>query len=82
MFVNNRKKLYEHYAGMFPSKDIFEQVFQQVTNNLRYGRVFRSTLEIILHTSVLILDETVFRTNAISASVQTVITTDQQMGCT
>ena len=34
-FVNNRKKLYEHYAGMFPSRDVFEQVFQQVTNN--YG---------------------------------------------
>jgi len=34
-FVNNRKKLYEHYAGMFPSRDVFEQVFLQVTNN--YG---------------------------------------------
>jgi hypothetical protein len=34
-FVNNRKKLYEHYAGMFPSRDIFEQVFMQVTDN--YG---------------------------------------------
>jgi len=34
-FVNNRKKLYEHYAGMFPSRDIFEQVFMQVTDD--YG---------------------------------------------
>ena len=34
-FVNNRKKLYEHYAGMFPSKDVFEQVFMQVTDD--YG---------------------------------------------
>jgi len=34
-FINNRKKLYEHYAGMFPSKDLFEQVFLQVTDN--YG---------------------------------------------
>tara|TARA_B110000208_G_scaffold84764_1_gene107478 strand:- start:2934 stop:3800 length:867 start_codon:yes stop_codon:yes gene_type:complete len=34
-FINNRKKLYEHYAGMFPTKDIFDQVFLQVTDN--YG---------------------------------------------
>lgn len=34
-FINNRKKLYEHYAGMFPTRDIFEQVFLQVTDN--YG---------------------------------------------
>tara|TARA_B110000208_G_C11767652_1_gene429246 strand:+ start:1353 stop:2216 length:864 start_codon:yes stop_codon:yes gene_type:complete len=34
-FINNRKKLYEHYAGMFPTRDIFDQVFLQVTNN--YG---------------------------------------------
>ena len=32
---SNRKKLYEHYAGMFPSKDIFEQVFVQITDD--YG---------------------------------------------
>ena len=31
----NRKRLYEHYAGMFPSRDIFDQVFAQVTEN--YG---------------------------------------------
>ena len=30
-FNNNKKKLYDHYAGMFPSYDIFAQVFQQVT---------------------------------------------------
>lgn len=34
-FINNKKKLYEHYAGMFPSFDIFSQVFRQVTAN--YG---------------------------------------------
>lgn len=34
-FVNNRKKLYEHYAGMFPSRNLFDQVFLQVTDN--YG---------------------------------------------
>ena len=34
-FINNRKKLYEHYAGMFPTRDIFDQVFLQVTDN--YG---------------------------------------------
>jgi hypothetical protein len=32
-FITNRKKLYEHYAGMFPTKDIFEQVFLQVTDD-------------------------------------------------
>ena len=34
-FINNRKKLYEHYAGMFPTRDIFDQIFLQVTDN--YG---------------------------------------------
>jgi hypothetical protein len=34
-FLNNKRKLYEHYAGMFPSFDIFSQVFQHVTND--YG---------------------------------------------
>ena len=34
-FINNRRKLYEHYAGMFPTRDIFDQVFLQVTDN--YG---------------------------------------------
>jgi len=34
-FVNNRKKLYEHYAGMFPTKSLFDQVFMQVTDD--YG---------------------------------------------
>lgn len=31
--LNNRKKLYDHYAGMFPTQDIFNQVFTQVTEN-------------------------------------------------
>ena len=34
-FINNRRKLYEHYAGMFPSRELFDQVFMQVTDN--YG---------------------------------------------
>jgi hypothetical protein len=29
----NRKKLYEHYAGMFPSFELFESVFLQMTQN-------------------------------------------------
>jgi len=33
--INNRKKLYEHYAGMFPTFDIFQQVFSDLTEN--YG---------------------------------------------
>jgi hypothetical protein len=33
--INNRKRLYEHYAGMFPTFDIFQQVFSEITNN--YG---------------------------------------------
>ena len=32
-FISNRKRLYEHYAGMFPSFDIFSQVFTEVTSN-------------------------------------------------
>jgi hypothetical protein len=31
----NRKKLYEHYAGMFPTFELFETVFLQMTQN--YG---------------------------------------------
>jgi hypothetical protein len=34
-FISNRKRLYEHYAGMFPSFQIFEQVFGEITDN--YG---------------------------------------------
>ena len=34
-FVNNRKKLYENYAGMFPTRLLFDQVFMQVTDD--YG---------------------------------------------
>ena len=34
-FISNQKRLYEHYAGMFPSFDIFKQVFTEVTQN--YG---------------------------------------------
>ena len=33
--ISNRKRLYEHYAGMFPSFDIFQQVFTDLTEN--YG---------------------------------------------
>ena len=32
-FVNNRKRLYEHYAGMFPSFEMFCQVMDQCTEN-------------------------------------------------
>lgn len=34
-FISNRKRLYEHYAGMFPSFDIFQQIFLNITDN--YG---------------------------------------------
>ena len=30
-FISNRKRLYEHYAGMYPSFDIFQQVFNEIT---------------------------------------------------
>ena len=33
--ISNRKRLYEHYAGMFPTFDIFQQVFTDVTED--YG---------------------------------------------
>ena len=32
-YINNRKRLYEHYAGMFPSFEIFCQVMNQCTEN-------------------------------------------------
>jgi hypothetical protein len=32
---HNKRRLYEHYAGMFPTRDIFDQVFSQITEN--YG---------------------------------------------
>ena len=31
--ISNRKRLYEHYAGMFPSFDIFQQVFNDITED-------------------------------------------------
>lgn len=34
-FINNRKRLYEHYAGMFPDFNTFQQVFLDLTEN--YG---------------------------------------------
>jgi hypothetical protein len=33
--TSNRKRLYEHYAGMFPTFDIFQQVFNEITED--YG---------------------------------------------
>jgi hypothetical protein len=33
--ISNLKRIYEHYAGMFPSFDIFKSVFSQLTAN--YG---------------------------------------------
>jgi hypothetical protein len=33
--VSSRKRLYDHYAGMFPTFDIFQQVFNELTDN--YG---------------------------------------------
>ncbi len=32
-FYSNQKRLYDHYAGMFPSFDLFRQVFLQVTDD-------------------------------------------------
>ena len=32
-FISNKKRLYEHYAGMFPSFAIFQQVFNECTDN-------------------------------------------------
>ena len=31
--ISNRKRLYEHYAGMFPTFDIFCSVMDECTNN-------------------------------------------------
>ena len=32
-YVSNRKRLYEHYAGMFPSFEMFCQIMDQCTEN-------------------------------------------------
>jgi hypothetical protein len=32
-FYSNQKRLYDHYAGMFPSFEIFRQVFMQLTSD-------------------------------------------------
>ena len=32
-YVSNRKRLYEHYAGMFPTFEMFCQVMDQCTEN-------------------------------------------------
>lgn len=32
-FICNRKRLYEDYAGMFPSFDVFQQVFTELTDD-------------------------------------------------
>ena len=32
-YVSNRKRLYEHYAGMFPTFEVFCQVMDQCTEN-------------------------------------------------
>lgn len=34
-FISNRKRLYDHYAGMFPTFNMFQQVFLDVTED--YG---------------------------------------------
>jgi hypothetical protein len=34
-FLSNRKRLYDHYASMFPTFDIFQQVFSDITED--YG---------------------------------------------
>ena len=31
--ISNLKRIYEHYAGMFPSFDSFKQIFEQLTEN-------------------------------------------------
>ena len=31
--INNRKKLYDHYAGMFPTFEMFSQVMDHCTEN-------------------------------------------------
>lgn len=32
-FYSNQKRIYDHYAGMFPSFDMFRTVLLQLTNN-------------------------------------------------
>jgi len=32
-FISNQKRIYEHYAGMFPSFELFQKVFNAVTSD-------------------------------------------------
>ena len=32
-YISNRKRLYEHYAGMFPTFEMFAQVMDQCTED-------------------------------------------------
>lgn len=32
-FISNQKRIFDHYAGMFPSFDVFRSVFLQLTDN-------------------------------------------------
>lgn len=34
-FISNQKRIYDHYAGMFPSFDLFQKVFTNITDD--YG---------------------------------------------
>lgn len=40
-FILNQKRLYDHYAGMFPSFEMFRKVFMEVTDN--YGCLVLNT---------------------------------------
>jgi len=35
-YISNIKRMHDHYAGMFPTFDIFRQVFLQMTENFRF----------------------------------------------
>jgi hypothetical protein len=47
--ISNRKRLYEHYAGMFPTFDIFQQVFTAITED--YG-IFASFILLLIQLAV------------------------------
>ena len=34
-FISNLKRIYDHYAGMFPTFDSFKQTFSALTSQLR-----------------------------------------------
>lgn len=49
-FISNIKRIYDHYAGMFPTFDSFRQVFSQITNDFGFMTIINTGI----HSSTLL----------------------------